>query len=116
MTRTIASNQDNDVFLDRLGNIAIATGATAVAMNCRTAIQAQLGEMLFAADKGMPTFETAWNNYNPLQFEAAARVILLGVPDVVAVEAFTVNRAGETLGYTATIRTIYGETPINGRL
>lgn len=116
MTRTLATDAQNDITFDRSGDVLIVTGVAAVAANCRTAIQAQRGEMIYALDKGMPTAETAWNDYNPIQFEAAARVILKAVPDVLGVDSVTLERDGPTLRYTAVIRTIYGETAINGGL
>jgi hypothetical protein len=114
MTRTLASDANNDIILDRLGNVSIVSGLAAVAANCKTAIQAQRGEMIYAANKGMPTLATAWNRYNPVQFEAAARTILRAVPDVLGVDNFVVSRVGERLVYTATIRTTFGGTVVNG--
>jgi hypothetical protein len=114
MTQTLATDERNDLVLDRIGRVMMLSGADAVAANCRTAIQAQRGEMQFAADKGMPTFATAWNRYRPVQFEAAARTIIRAVPGVLSVESFTVQRRGEILGYTAVIRTIYGGAVVNG--
>lgn len=114
MTQTLASDANNDIYLDRAGRLRMVSGAEAVAANCRSAVQAQRGEMMYAADKGMPTFATAWNGYRPMQFEAAARSIILAVPEVLAVESFTIQRTGEILGYTAVIRTTYGEAVVNG--
>jgi len=114
MTRTFLSDERNDLYLDRDGGLAMDSGLAGVAANCRTAIQAQLGEMIFAMDEGMPTLATAWDNYNPVQFEAAARMILRSVPDVLEVPSFTVERAGGVLRYTARIRTAFGETSVNG--
>lgn len=115
MTRTLASHPEtHDLVRGRDGNLVVAEGIDAVGFNCKTAMQAQLGEMQFAADKGMPTLATAWNKFNPTQFEAAARVILLAVPGVLAVDAFAVFREGETLRYTAAVRTAYGEAALNG--
>jgi hypothetical protein len=116
VTRTFATDSNNDLVLDRAGALTILVDIEAVAADCRTAIQAQLGEMMFAVDQGMPMFATAWNDYNPAQFEAAARVIMLGVPGVLSVDAFAVERVGESLRYTATIRTAYGEAALNGGL
>jgi hypothetical protein len=114
MTQTLASDANNDLILDRIGRVLMLNGADAVAANCRSAVQAQRGEMMFAADKGMPTFATAWNRYRPVQFEAAARAIIRAVPGVVSVVSFTARRQGEILGYTAVIQTIYGEAVVNG--
>ena len=116
MARTLASNADNDLVLDPQGRLLILEGQAAVAANCRSAIQAQRGEMVLAVDRGMPTFGTAWNGYRPGQFEAAARVILRDVPGVLSVDAFTVGREGDRLVYAATIRTVYGEAALNGGL
>lgn len=114
MTRTFLHDPRNDLYLDPDGNIAIGTAIAAVAANCKTAMQAQLGEMMFAADKGMPTLATAWDSYNPVQFEAAGRVILRSVPDVLEVVSFVVERITGVLRYTASIRTTFGETVVNG--
>lgn len=114
MTQTLATGVNNDLVRHRDGNVSVLTGVAAVADLCKTAVQAQLGEMMYAADKGMPTFATAWNDYNPVQFEAAARVIIQNVVDVLGVESFTVSRQGEALRYTAVIRTVYGEAVVNG--
>lgn len=115
MTRTLAHSLETmDLVLDREGNIAIVSDLEAVAANCQTAVQAQRGEMMFEADKGMPTFATAWNDYNPVQFEAAARTIIQAVPGVLSVGSFAILRVGEALRYTAVIRTVYGETQVNG--
>lgn len=114
MTQTLATDANNDLILDRVGRVLMLSGADAVAANCRTAIQAQRGEMMFAYDKGMPAFATAFNRYRPVQFEAAARTIIRAVPGVLSVVSFTVERRGEILGYTAVIQTIYGGTIVNG--
>lgn len=113
MTRTIAADAQNDLIVDATGSLSVPTGLAAVASICRAAMQAQLGEMVFAQDRGMPTLETAWNRYNPAAFEAAGRRVLLAVPDVTGVDLFEVSREGERLRYTAVIRTIYGEARIN---
>lgn len=113
-TRTIETTAANDIALDVNGNVSIVTGLDAVIGNCKTAIQAQRGEMQYAVNTGMPTLATAWENYNPIQFEAAARTILKAVPDVIEVESFSTTRSGEALRYTAVIRTIYGRGSLNG--
>lgn len=113
MTRTLASDADNDLVTDARGNLSVVTGLEAVAADCRSAMQAQRGEMVFAQDRGIPTLETAWTQYNPAQFEAAGRRALLRVPGVTGVDSFTVAREGERLRYTATIRTIFGEATLN---
>lgn len=116
MTRTLASSVANDLIVDPSGNLIMLTGLAAVAADCRSAMQAQLGEMVFAQDRGIPTLATIWNQYNPAQFQAAGRRALLRIPDVLGVESIVVTRDGGTVRYTATIRTIYGETVVNAGL
>lgn len=101
--RTLAIDENNDLRRGASGNLELLNGVQAIAQNCRTAVQAQRGEMQFAADTGMPTFATAWDRYSPEQFEAAARAVLLRVPGVVSVDEFAIERRGGVLAYTATI-------------
>ena len=114
MTRTFESDNKNDLVLTSQGNISIVDGIYAVLYNCKTAIQAQLGEMQYAVDKGMPTNATAWEDYNPIQVEAAARTIIKSVPEVVEVVSFSMSRIASTLRYTAVIRTTFGVGALNG--
>ncbi len=116
MTRTLASNAANDLIVDALDSLSVLTGLTAVAADCRSAMQAQLGEMVYAQDRGIPTLATIWNQYNPAQFEAAGRRALLRIADVTGVESIAVVRDSGVVRYTATIRTIYGETVVNAGL
>lgn len=113
MTRTLASNANNDLIVDARGDLMISRDLSAVAADCRSAMQAQRGEMIFAVDRGMPTLQTAWDRYLPAQFEAAARKTILRNPDVRAVQSITVTRENGALKYVAVIQTIYGETRIN---
>ena len=111
---TIATNDRNDIYLDASGNLAISTDLDAVMDNCKTAMQAQLYEMIYSYDTGMPNRDTAYNRYDPVQFEAAGRATLLSVAGVIEVSGFTVGRDSHTLVYTATIKTSYGSAQING--
>lgn len=112
--RTFTVDSNNDMFRGPDGNLSMSVDANAIGQCCKTAVQSQLGEMLYQADEGMPMRATAFDNYLPTQFEAAARSVILGVPGVLRVTAFTVQRTGEQFVYTATIQTIYGQAAVNG--
>lgn len=112
MTRTLASDVNNDLIVSETGNLVIYDGLSAVAADCRSAMQAQRGEMVFAVDRGMPTLQTSWDRYLPAQFEAAARRVILRQPDVVSVESITVTRENSVVRYDAVIKTVYGEASI----
>ena len=117
MTRILAVDENNDIFIGPNGRLALAEGLAAVSQACKHAVEVQLGEMMFAMDRGVPRFETIWRGTPNLgQFEAALRAQVLAVQDVLRVVSLEVNRTGGTLSYLMTIETIYGEEQINGTL
>ena len=109
---SLAANENNDIFLDADNNIAQVTGIRAVAQNCATAMKAQFGEMIYAADKGLPTLQTVWDDFDGERFEAASRATLGEVPGVVFIRSFEYAQVGDVLTYSATIETIYGVTEV----
>lgn len=106
--RTLAVNQNIDIFLTDGGQLAVAQGLEAVRFSCEEAMRAIRGEMIYAVDRGMPLFETAFLEVRLPQFEAAARATLLAVPNVLSVDAFDAFVRDDTLGYTASIRSAFG--------
>jgi len=116
MPLTIAENSNNDMYRGADGNIAFVSDILATAQLCKSRIEAQRGEMIYAMDQGMPTRSTMWDQYNPIAFSAFAQEILLATPGVVSVTSFDMQQADNTLSYTANIVTIYGQTTIQGAL
>lgn len=119
MTMVFAENANRDAYIDpATGDMAILTdaqgNAEATGQLCKSRIEAQHGEMRYATDEGMPTAATAFNTFNPKQFEAAARAIILGTPNVTAVPSFSMYQDSNTLNYAAVIDTIFGITTITG--
>lgn len=112
MTTVLAENANRDLYLNDSGHIAILTGADAVGQLCKSRVEAQRNEMIYAMNEGMPTAATAWNTFNPKQFEAAARAIWLATDGVTGVQSFTMYKDSNTLNYTAVITTKYGSTTI----
>lgn len=111
---SLATNARNDLHIGADGNLAVVRGLAAVVQDCEHAMKAQLGEMLFATTRGVPTFGTIWNKWNPVQFEAYGRRMLLTVANVISVAVFDIAREGDTMRYSATIKTTFGETQISG--
>jgi hypothetical protein len=103
---------DRDLIIGADGLLSTVADLEAVAQNCITAMSAQLGEMVLAADEGVPTVETVWDKYHPARFEMAARRTLLAVDGVRDVLSFQQSRSGDTLSYTAEILTAYGRTTV----
>ena len=116
MISTLAISQANDIYAIN-GRLVSKSGQDAIAQNCKTAMQARRNEMQYAFDQGVPYFETAFTGSpNMLAFEAAARTTLKRVAGVLEVVSFAASIASGTLVYTATIRTIYGVTALNGNV
>lgn len=117
MTRSLAVDSNNDIYVGADGSLAVATARDAVLHCCAQAAKTQLGEMIYAVDQGLPNFETVWDGAPKIGlFEAYLRRTLQGVPDVTGVDSVTIDAAGGVLTYVATIKTIYGSGAINGRV
>ncbi|MDR2093035.1 MAG: DUF2634 domain-containing protein [Azoarcus sp.] len=112
---SIRADERRDIGLAADGRLALVEGLEAVTQNCLTAMSAQRGEMVLAADEGVPTRATVWDKYRPAIFEAAARRTLEAVEGVTGVTGFQMNRDENTLHYTARIRTQYGEIAVINR-
>jgi hypothetical protein len=113
--RILAVGQDNDIFVDASGRLAVNTGFAACVQTCEHVMQAVLGEMLFHQEAGLPYFETVWNGAPNLRiFDSAARKALLGVRGVLAVTSFSSAIEDNALKYRAEIRTEYGAATVNG--
>lgn len=110
-----AVNDKNDLFLGADGNLAGVVRINAVLNVCAHCAKAILGEMVLAANTGMPYFESVWaGNPSTVQFEAAFRDRIGRVKGVVEIISLETVIQSNTLRYEATIRTIYGEGSIDG--
>jgi hypothetical protein len=116
MTKCFAVNVNNDIYIGRDGNLAINQNLAALMQACAHAAKAQLGEMMLAADEGVPNFETIWSDAtNVAQFEAYVRRQISKVEGVIEVREFSVEIADNKAIYSATIVSIYGtEVLTNG--
>lgn len=117
MTLTISTNNNNDIYLGANGNLAMSSGIDAVSNACKNAALAQLGEMIFAINDGMPNFQVVWKGAPNLPlFSSYLRDVLQGVSGVQQIESVAVYQDGDVLKYTATILTDFGVRQLNGNL
>lgn len=113
--KILGENSSRDLFIGSNNQLVVLTGIEAIAQACKSAIEAQRGEMQFATQDGIPTEQTIWNGIpNQQQFQFFCRESLLKVDGVTAVVVFDTEIQDNTLIYEATIRTTFGEVPING--
>ena len=113
MSTSIAVNENNDVFTDASGNLAMVTGQDAFAQDCKAVMEGQRGEMVLALTSGIDTLNTIWNDYLPAAFEAQARAELATVPGFVACTAFSITSNNGVASYTASLLSIYSEEVVN---
>lgn len=116
--RTLAVDQNNDIFADGAGELAIARDQQAAKYVCEQFARASRNEMLHKMNQGMPFFKTAFGQgSNIAQYEAAFRRRMQSIPEVIAVQEFNAEITENTLEYTATIKTQFGTVEVqNGRI
>ena len=115
MSISLATSADNnDLYLDASGNLALVRDIDAVLQDCEHAMKMVLGEAIYDQEKGIPYMQVVFNNYNATAFEGYARQNLQAVSGVVQVQKFGASVTGNVLDYEATIATIYGSGVING--
>lgn len=113
--RTLAIDGNNDLFIDKTGNISVIDGIRATAQTSRNFAQTRTGEMIFSIDRGIPFFLVAFDRFpNLAQFEAAIRRRLLEIETIESISALNVQFIDGAVKYTADIITIDGAVTING--
>lgn len=114
ISRTIATNDNNDIYLDSFGNIAMATDMQSILQTCENVSKTRLGEMMFATDQGIPYFETIFNGSPHLEaFSSALRSAILqvvGVDDIISMNFNQISN--NSISYTIVIRTYLGQGTI----
>jgi len=115
MTLTFATDGDGDLVLGQDDRVIMLTGAKAVANVCKNVALGQLGEMMYATDRGLPNFDLVWIGApNVSQWQAKLRSSLLAVDGVTGISSLIVKRVGHEMQYAAVIKTVYGEVQIDG--
>jgi hypothetical protein len=106
-----------DIYLDGNGNLAIKSDEQAILDILTNRIRTKKYEVQYDMNKGIPYFETIfantgllglWRSYVIEEIERTSGVI--------SVESllYSLDEGNKKLSYTCQIRTIYGETSLNG--
>lgn len=115
MTQTLAIDQTNDLILDAGGNLVVLRDLAAVECTARSTAQVRRGDMVLIRDQGIPFEQTAWAGVpNIPLYVAQLRRRLLAVDGVTGIVELTTARDGDTLRYSATLRTRFGDVSVNG--
>ena len=80
---SIATDENNDIYLDEFGNLATVTGIEAVAQVCRNTVLTTYGELTYDVDGGIPYFETVFTDPPNLElFQNAVVSALQNVEEI----------------------------------
>lgn len=81
---------NNDLFVDASGNIAVATGGFALALNAACAIRTFSGEVYYDTTQGIPYFSTILGYNPPIEYvrSQVTAVALSSDPDIVSAKAY----------------------------
>ena len=117
INQTIPGVAFNDIYLDSFGNISTSTGQEALLQQCAQAASTRLGEEFLNTNVGIPYFEAAFVGVPHIeQINAALRSAWLAIGGVVEVLSLITTQVGNTLQYTAIIRTTDGTGGLSGSI
>lgn len=106
-----------DIYLDINNNLAIKSGEDALLDIITNVVRTRKYEIQYDMNKGIPYFETIfsdtgllglWRSYVIQEIE--------NVGGVISIESliYSLDESNKKLSYTCQIRTIYGESTLNG--
>lgn len=110
--RALKTDANGDLVV-KDGNLELSFDAEACAEACTQAASSLRGEFVFDVTDGVPYMETAFVNSRPAQLEAALRVILSRVPNVLGIEEFALVQNANSISYEAVLNTTFGVISIN---
>ena len=112
---TISTNENNDIYLDTSGNIALSQDIYALANISKNKGLTTLGEPEYNQLDGIPYFETVFTDTPKIDlFQAAMINAMESLDGVETVSDFEYEQKDGIFSYTLTEQTIYGDIQING--
>jgi hypothetical protein len=115
--RILEENENRDLFAGSNNQLGILVDIDATEQACKSAIEAQRGEMQYDTTRGIPTNQTIWTGIPDQQrFQFYCIEALRAVEGVQAIPQFNTEILDNQLFYEAVIGTIFGEVSISGAL
>ena len=113
--RSIATDANNDIYLDASGNLAMAEGIEAVRQAALNAARTNYKEIPLDTERGIPYMAVIFGEHpNIGLFVQFLIQEIERLEHVRGASGFESRMEGSTLKYSLTIETDYGETEING--
>ena len=111
--RTIATNENNDIYLDQNNKLAIVEGKAAIANVAKNRVCTLRGEHQYNLTEGIPYFDVLFGfRPNVDLFKFFLQREFLNVQNVHAVESLKTKIEGDVLTYTAELQTSEGVVEI----
>ena len=90
---------NNDLIVDANGNLGIATGAFALALNAACAIRTFAGEVFYDTTQGIPYFSTILGKSPPIEYMRSQLVAaaIASDPDITSAKVFFTSLTNRAL-------------------
>lgn len=111
---TLAVGPNQDMVINASNSLVLLSGKEALAQTIGQICRTRRGEMALYKNIGVPFWDSIFQTKDVIMFEAAMRAEISRHPEVTGIDTFEVTIDGNEIKYTGTIRSIYGEIPVNG--
>lgn len=112
---TIGINDNNDIYLDAEGNLAVKKDLDAMGDIFINKAETNRGELIYDDEKGIDFFNTIFSSpCYPDLFQTQLMSELENTEETQGVTGFTFETSGGVYGYRAKIQTSYGQVTLNG--
>lgn len=113
--RTIAIDNNNDIYIDNSNNLAIKTDLNAMGDIFTNKSQTNLGELLYNTGKGIDFFNTVFSSPTYLDlFQNELITQLEDTEETQKVSSYNAQVENEIYSYSTEIQTSYGKVTLNG--
>lgn len=110
-------NENNDIYIDSNGNLALCKDIEAVKTAVSCATKTNYGEIVLNTNLGVPYFTTIFTAHPDIElWKSYMQEAILSIPKVLGISYFKtyIDNKKNLLTYATVINTEYGEAEING--
>lgn len=110
-------NENNDIYVDSNGNLALCRDIEAVKIAVSCATKTNYGEIVLNTTLGVPYFETIFTAHPDIElWKSYMKEAIMSIPKVLGITAFKtyIDYQKSLLKYAVVINTEYGEAKLNG--
>ena len=110
-------NENNDIYIDSNGNLALCKDIEAVKTSVSCATKTNFGEIVLNTNLGVPYFTTIFTAHPDIElWKSYMQEAILSIPKVLGISYFKtyIDYKTSLLKYAVVINTEYGTEEING--